>query len=129
MLKGKVVGNLYVFDVSVSKNCNKQKQKKCMNVVSNDYSCNKTACNTTVKDIQDNSTCAKSLSTANTALSHTHTWHKRLAHAPLHVLQHINQLKIPCTIAENERAKLQSCEACARTHSASGIFEIVHMDI
>lgn len=128
-----------------NKYCTDQKNKECMNSMRNTSSCNSLVYNTyanntpTVDSLPD-LMCTKGTSPMSSILTHAHTWHKRLAHAPLPVLQYISQLNISPTIPEEEKTKLKSCEAChkakqtrlpflTRTHNATTIFKIVHADI
>lgn len=55
---------------------------------------------------------ALNLLSPSSQISHVHIWHKRLAHAPFLVLQHIEHLKLPPVLTENERVRLKAYESC-----------------
>lgn len=68
-----------------------------------------------------------------------HIWHKRLAHTPHNILQHINSLD-DSIYFDNKKIPLKPCEVChrskqtrlpfaTRTSNASSNFELVHIDI
>lgn len=76
----------------------------------------------------------------STNISHLYTWHRRLAHTPLSVMQYIKFLEITPSISRKHIIEMQTCEAChkakqsrlpflIRTSNVSGIFELLHVDI
>lgn len=110
LLKGKAIGSLYVLDSSHNVNfmrevlnCNMCKHLSCDIPKGERITCNKmNASIDTFNNVPDvekyftaNSTDSINVTSTASAMdmSHLHTWHKRLGHAPINVLQHIKCLK------------------------------------
>lgn len=51
-----------------------------------------------------------------------HTWHRRLAHAPFSVLQHIKCQEIMHCLTNECKNKLQACEACHKAKQTRSPF-------
>lgn len=151
LAKGNVLGSLYILDNSFYANSG----------VCNDFNCsvslgnvNKdSACNMLLRNVHDDTSCKNNTGKSNCnyvniVKSHysesnfmqVKIWHKRLAHAPYIILQHINLPKITAKLTDAERGELQICDIChkakqvrqpfpTRNSCSATNFELVHLDV
>lgn len=117
------------------------KEKTVCHLEPRKNSSNNSSCNKMSTDMnKSNKVFAVNFTSIDNKMSQLHTWHRRLAHSPISVIQHIKCLEISNDLSKEHKNKLQVCEAChkakqtrfpfpSRTCDASKIFELIHVDI